>query len=317
VLSRVAVSLYILGNRLERTEHQARVLRVHAELWLDRARSPNDRFWSRLTELMGWAAADQLSRSQAIELLVGGTTGPSLQALVGEARSAAQSVRPSLSTEVFEQVNALRWRLVEGARHPGLHGYLRGAELGVQLISGLVDETMMYDEERDFLRLGKFVERAGATARLVTWKAAELETPGDEAIEWAAALRCCSSFEAYQARLPSPIVPSGVVEFLLRDPINPRSLRFSAEEALASVRRIDGRDRHGSAQDLLAELAGAVEGMEPGSVAAAPQVLAVEVARLRAAIEESLRGDYFLPGRLAAPMTGDMFGVQPQQQQLR
>ena len=317
MLSRVAVSLYLLGGRLERTEHLARVLRVHAELWLDRARSPNDRFWPRLMELMGWAPAGHVSRPQAIELLVGGTAGPSLQAIVGEARSAAQSVRPSLSIEVFEQVNALRWRLVEGGRHPGLHGYLRSAELGVQLISGLVDETMMHDQERDFLRLGRFVERAAATARLVTRKAAELESAGDEAIEWAAALRCCCSFEAYQARFPSPIVPSGVVEFLLCDPVNPRSTRFCAEEALASVRRIDGEDRHGSAQDLLAELSSIVGGVEPGSVAAAPDVLAGEVARLRAAIEVSLRSDYFLPGRLAAPMMGDTFAVQPQQQQVR
>jgi uncharacterized alpha-E superfamily protein len=317
VLSRVAVSLYLVGDRLERTEHLARVLRVHAELWLDRARTPNDRFWPRLMELMGWAPAGHVSRPQAIELLVGGTTGPSLQALVGEARRAAQSVRPSLSTEVFEQVNALRWRLVEGERGPGLHSYLRGAELGVQLISGLVDETMMRDEERDFLRLGRFVERTGATARLVTRKAAELGSGGDEAIEWAAALRCCSSFEAYQARFPSPIVPSGVVEFLLRDPVNPRSARFSAEEALASVRRIDGENRQSSAQDLLDELSGAVGGVEPASVAAGPGVLAGEVARLCAAIEESLRNDYFLPGRLAAQMTGDTVAVQPQQQQLR
>ena len=65
------------------------------------------------------------------------------------------------------------------------------------------------------------------------------------------------------------------------------------------------------------QLTGAFEGVEPGSVAAAPEVLAVGVARLRAAIEDSLRSDYFLPGRLAASMTDDMFAVQPQQQQPR
>ena len=315
MLSRVAVSLFVLGDRLERTEHLARVLRVHAELALDRAYSRDDRFWLRLMELVGWELPGHVNRRQAIELLVAGSTGPSLRRLAAEARSAAQSVRPSLSTEVFEQVNGLHWRLYEGSSDGGLHAYLRGVELGVQLISGLVDETMVHDEARDFLRLGKLLQRGAATVRLVTRKAEELEQAGEDALEWAAALRCCSSFEAYRLRFSAPVAPRAVVRFLLCDRVNPRSAGFCVDEARSIVRRIDGPGRWSPAQDHLGELARVVERVDPESLTATPSTVGTEFSRLRIAIEEALRTDYFLPGRPVAPMLGDGHAVQPQQQQ--
>jgi uncharacterized alpha-E superfamily protein len=314
VLSRLAVSLYVMGGRLERTEHLARLLRVHFELSLDRLRPRDDRFWSRFLELAGWPPGGPAGRGQAIELALSGATGPSVRRAVAEARSAAQAVRPTLSTEVFEQVNSLHWRLFDGGSETALHGYLRDAELGVQLVTGLVEETMPYDEARDFLRLGKFVERGGATARLVALKAAELEAVGDDAIEWAATLRCCNSVEAYR-RVSARVGPRGVVEFLLGRRANPRSAAFSVDEALTAVRRIDGDARHSSAQDLLVELAGVVDRADPDSVIAAPADFGGECARLRAAVEDALRSDFFLPNRPAAPMLGETFTPQSQQQQ--
>src|SRR5438067_670475 len=82
------------------------------------------------------------------------------------------------------------------------------------------------DEARDFMRLGKFTERGAATARLVTRKAEELQGAGDDAIEWGAALRCCSSFEAYRLRFVGPVGPHGVIGFLLSDRACPRSVSF-------------------------------------------------------------------------------------------
>src|SRR2546422_8637100 len=64
----------------------------------------------RFMELAGWHASDTGKREQAVEMVVAGTLGPSVRASIAAARLAAQAVRPSLPSELYEQVNALHWR---------------------------------------------------------------------------------------------------------------------------------------------------------------------------------------------------------------
>src|SRR5712692_7187745 len=51
-------------------------------------------------------------------MLLSGTLGPSIRSSVSAARQAAQAVRPSLPTELYEQVNALHWRVQETTWQP-------------------------------------------------------------------------------------------------------------------------------------------------------------------------------------------------------
>src|SRR2546426_9900817 len=120
ILSRAATSLTLLGRHLERADHLARILGVHVALSLDRTDEPGPDFWIRFMELAGWPGSNTGRRSQAIEMVVTGTLGPSVRASVAAARLAAQAVRPSLPTELYEQVNALHWRGRGGtpAPHP-------------------------------------------------------------------------------------------------------------------------------------------------------------------------------------------------------
>src|SRR3989475_5026366 len=114
ILSRAATSLTLLGRHLERADHLARILGVHVALSLDRTDEPGPDFWIRFMELAGWPGSNTGRRSQAIEMVVTGTLGPSVRASVAAARLAAQAVRPSLPTELYEQVNALHWRAEGG-----------------------------------------------------------------------------------------------------------------------------------------------------------------------------------------------------------
>src|SRR3989441_2351278 len=110
MLSRAATSLALLGRHLERADHLARILGVHVSLSLDRTGEPGPDFWMRFMELAGWHAGDTGKREQAVEMVVAGTLGPSIRASIAAARLAAQAVRPSLPSELYEQVNALYWR---------------------------------------------------------------------------------------------------------------------------------------------------------------------------------------------------------------
>src|SRR6184192_4514628 len=160
MLSRAATSLALLGRHLERADHLARILGVHVSLWLDRTDEPGADFWMRFMELAGWHASDTGKREQAVEMVVAGTLGPSVRASVAAARLAAQAVRPSLPTELYEHVNALHWRVQKSTWQPDLYPFLNDVQMGVRLADGLLEDTMSHDEARDFVRLGKFVERA-------------------------------------------------------------------------------------------------------------------------------------------------------------
>src|SRR3979409_2460850 len=110
MLSRAATSLTLLGRHLERADHLARILGVHVALSLDRTDEPGPEFWSRFMELAGWPGSDTKSRGQAVEVVITGSLGPSVRSSVAAARMAAQAVRPSLPSELYEQVKALHWR---------------------------------------------------------------------------------------------------------------------------------------------------------------------------------------------------------------
>ena len=320
MLSRVAVSLYLLGRHLERAEHLARILRVHSELALDRAVLRDERFWARFLELAGWSLADHLSREQAIELAVAGSAGPSVRREVAEARRAAQSIRPSLSTEVYEQLNVLHWRLQDSAGWDSeLYSFLRTVELGAQLVSGLVDDTMAHDETWHFVRLGKFLERASGTTRLVLRKTAELAKFADDAVDWAAALRCCTSFEPYQQRFAAPIDRERVVGYLLFDRVSPRSAAFCLGEALRCVRHVDGGDES-EPQRVLEKMLALFEdppppGLPPPAGGGAVGGFETRFDELRGELEVALRARYFLPSRLAVALPGDELVAHPHQQQ--
>src|SRR6202163_2836335 len=170
MLSRAATSLALLGRHLERADNLARILGVHVALSLDRTDEPGPTFWVRFMELAGWPASTVERRDQAIEHIVTSASGSSVRASIAAARRAAQAVRPSLPTELYEQVNALHWRIQEPTWKPDLFPFLNDAQLSIRLVDGLLEDTMRNDETRDFVRLGKSVERTANVMTIVTRK---------------------------------------------------------------------------------------------------------------------------------------------------
>src|SRR5438046_9768945 len=170
MLSRAATSLTLLGRHLERADHLARILGVHVSLSLDRSDEPGTEFWVRFMELAGWRGSDTGRRDQAVEMVVAGTLGPSVRSSIASARLAAQAVRPSLPSELYEQVNALHWRVQEAVWQPDLYQFLMDVQMSIRLVDGLLEDTMFRDAARDCVRVGKFIEHAanrppGATRR--------------------------------------------------------------------------------------------------------------------------------------------------------
>ncbi len=315
MLSRAATSLALLGRHLERADHLARILGVHVALSLDRADEPGPEFWVRFMELAGWPGSDTGRREQAIEMVVAGTLGPSVRASIASARLAAQSVRPSLPTELYEQVNALHWRVQETVRQPDLYPFLMDVQMSIRLVDGLLEDTMFHDEARDFVRLGKFVERAANVTRVVTHKAAELAETPEDALAWTAVLKSCFAFESYQARYGGGVTADRAIECLLLDDSLPRSARFSTSTALETVARIEGKARRSKPVRLLAQLSALYSQANTQSIAARPLDFEAECRGLLRHLELALRETYFHPSKVPAAVTGEEGRGMPQQQQ--
>jgi uncharacterized alpha-E superfamily protein len=314
MLSSAATSLTLLGRHLERADHLARILGVHVALALDRSDEPGPDYWVRFMELAGWRGSDTGRRDQAIEMVVGGTLGPSVRASIASARLAAQAVRPSLPTELYEQVNALHWRTQKSVRQPDLYPFLMDIQMSVRLVDGLLEDTMFHDEARDFVRLGKFVERAANVTSVVTRKSSELADTPEDALEWTAVLKCCFAFESYQARYGGGVTADRVVECLILDGSLPRSARFASSNALEAVAHIEGKARRSKPLRLLARLNGLYGQAQTQSILSDPLDFEAECRGLLRQLEVAMRESYFHPSKVPASVAGEEGRGMPQQQ---
>lgn len=317
MLSSSATSLTLLGRHLERADHLARILGVHVALALDRTDEPGPEYWKRFVDLAGWRNGDTSRREQAIEVVIAGTLGPSVRASIAAARSAAQAVRPVLPTELYEQLNALHWRALEPSWQRDLYRYLMDVQMSIRLVDGLLEDTMFHDEARDFVRMGKFVERAANVTVVVTHKATELADMPEDVLEWTAVLKSCFAFESYQAKYGGGVAADRVVECLLLDGALPRSARFSASSALEAVARIEGRSRRSRPLRTLSRLNGVYQHADVSAVLSQPREFLDECRGLWRALDVALRETYFHPTKVPAAVAGEEGRGMPQQQQQR
>jgi uncharacterized alpha-E superfamily protein len=315
MLSSAATSLTLLGRHLERADHLARILGVHVALSLDRTDEPGPEFWQRFMELAGWRGSTTERRDDAVEMLVAGSLGPSVRSSIAAARSAAQAVRPVLPTELYEQLNALHWRAQTPSWRPDLYPFLNDVQMSVRLIDGLLEDTMSHDEARDFVRLGKFVERTANVTAIVTRKSAELADTPESTLEWTAVLKSCFAFESYQARYPGGVSGDRVIECLILDSSLPRSARFSTAAALEAVARIEGNSRRARPLRLLIRLNAKFRDADVESIAENPLDFNAECRAALRSLEVALRETYFHPSKVPASVAGEEGHGMPQQQQ--
>ena len=315
MLSSAATSLTLLGRHLERADHLARILGVHVALSLDRSDEPGPDFWVRFMELAGWRGSDTGRRDQAIEMVVGGTLGPSVRASVAAARLAAQAVRPSLPTELYEQVNALHWRAQKSIDQADLYTFLMDIQMSIRLVDGLIEDAMFHNEARDFIRLGKFVERAANVTSVVTRKSSELAESPEDALEWTAVLKCCFAFESYQSRYGGGVTADRVIECLVLDDSLPRSARFASTNALEAVARIEGNSRRSKPLRILIRLNSTYREADVEAILTTPLEFDAECRALMRQLEVALRETYFHPSKVPASVTGEEGHGVPQQQQ--
>jgi len=253
LLSRVADSVYWMARYMERAENVARFIGVNLNLQIDLPLDPAHQ-WQPLIDTSGDTEAfaeryDEATQDDVIEYLTYDPENPnSIYSCLKGARENARSVRETISSEMWAQVNSMYLEIL-GQRHmphmESLPEVFRGLRLGCHMFQGITDATMTHNEAWHFMRLGRKLERADKTSRILDVKyfmllpsAKDVGTPYDD-IHWSAVLKSVSGFEMYRKKF-GRLSPRDIVDFLVMDREFPRSIHYCIRNADESLHAITG-----------------------------------------------------------------------------
>lgn len=254
MLSRVAESIYWMARYVERAENLARFIDVTLNLILDQPQGTAQQ-WAPLVNTTGdekyfYQHYGRANADEVIRFLTFDRNYPnSIISSLSSARENARTVREAISSEAWEQLNEF-YHFVRDAADARLRldspsDFFRAVKQYSHLFNGILDATMTHDQGWHFANLGRSLERADKTSRILDVKyftllptIQDVGTTIDD-LQWSAVLRSVSGFEMFRKRFHG-ITVERVIEFLILDPAFPRAIRYCVAHADQSLHEISG-----------------------------------------------------------------------------
>ncbi len=251
MLSRVAENLYWMARYLERAENTARLINATTQVLLD---LPRGAFfgWDVLIRVAGLDSVFRARHPHADEesvvrfLILDPHNPSSVLSCIHQARENTRTFREVLPMEIWERINALHLYIREhaaratkgrGQRYQVLNGVIERR----QSIIGLLAGSMSHDIAYQFLQLGRNLERADMTTRILDVNSA-VRLPADPALAvpaldrlWMTTLNALSAYQMYRCHVGVHVRASEVVSFLLKDPHFPRTVHYCLNEIESSL----------------------------------------------------------------------------------
>ncbi|MEQ6901765.1 alpha-E domain-containing protein [Nocardioides sp. YIM 152588] len=257
MLSRIAESMFWIGRYVERAEDTARILDVQTQLVLEDATVDEEHTCRDLLASMGIEPEDfpdTLSVDRVLAALAYSPSSPwSIANALTSAREAARGARETLSVPLWEVINttylSIPSRRFESLRPPYVFQWVRER---AALINGTADATMTRDLGWHFLVLGRFIERADMTSRMV----ASTALAGGSAEQWRTTLRASGAYEAFLRTYRGLETELAAAEFLLLDRLFPRSVAFSLARAEQCLENLGDEPRRAGFEDEAHRLIG-------------------------------------------------------------
>lgn len=257
MLSRVAESIYWMNRYVERAENVARFIDANYHMSLDLPVGGAEQ-WQPLVNTTGdhelfHDRYGEASREKVIEFLTFDRDNPnSIYSCLRAARENARSVREYISSEMWQQLNTFYLMINDAVSRSQAqelpHQFFVDVMMASHLFGGVTENTMSHREGYHFGLLGRMLERADKTSRILDVKYYILLPSVDyvgspfDNILWAALLRSASAFEMYRKR-HGRIQPERIVDFLLLDTCFPRAVHYCLVTAEYSLRCITGSQR--------------------------------------------------------------------------
>lgn len=258
MLSRVANGLYWMSRYIERAENATRLVDVNLQLLLNLRNLNDDTLQGHWMPIVQSTGDEEIfsklypkaSGKNVSEFFVFNVENPnSIISCISQARENARTVRDQITVEFWTELN----RIYLFLRSPDAMALwqrspadffleVRNSSL---LLQGLADATIMRNEGWLYMQVGRNIERADKTSRMLDIRQASMTDDTSnrllnqaDALGWSAMLRSCSAWDAYKALHGSEVQPGYVAEFLLLNEDFPRSARFCVERITWALRRI-------------------------------------------------------------------------------
>ena len=253
MLSRVANAIYWMNRYIERAENYARFIDVNYNLSLEMPPGHPEQ-WKPLVVTTGdWPLFEYLhnkpNRHSVIEFLGFQPENPSsIYNCISNARENARSIRPDITREVWEQINAMYYTVRDGhqkklwqRKDPRI--FFTEIKQGCQLLYGMFDAILARNDAWHFGNIGKLIERADKTSRILDVKYHMLKPENDkhafpmDLIQSVALLKSASAFDMYRKKFGRLRIKK-ISSFLIFDTDFPRAMHrclMIAEKSLNIV----------------------------------------------------------------------------------
>ena len=257
MLARVAETLFWMSRYLERAENMARLINVNANLLLDIPKKTT-LGWEPLIDITGTRehyliSNENFEERSVLRYLVSDVDSPvSIVSALKSARENARTIRDVIPREAWEQINALNYyatdQLGAGLSKRGRFSYLKEIILRNQTISGLLAGTMNQDQGYLFIRMGRNLERADMTTRIIDVRTANLITNENmelrpfENIQWMSVLKSLTAYQMYRQSMQARVRRGDVLKFLFQSKKFPRSIYFCAQQLEQCVLQLPNFD---------------------------------------------------------------------------
>ena len=261
LLARYADCIFWLARYVERAENLARILDVNETFSRDSRGSQN---WRSIVQLNSdeerfFAGHGAASVNSVVNFyVIDGDNPNSIVSAIRSARENARTLRPLISTEMWVQLNVFyNWLVALTAADlvPGnLAALFAMIKEACQTHTGITEGTFFRDQGWYFYQIGRYIERADQTTRLVDIKyhlllpnISDVGSPVDVG-QWHALLRSAAGYHAYRRLHAASTTPARVAGFLLLNTAFPRSVHHCVREVgrlLAEVKSHYGL-RHGN-----------------------------------------------------------------------
>lgn len=256
MLARVAENIYWMARYIERAEDLARLISVNASLTLDLPKGISP-IWSQLIAITGaesvYSGKDMDERSVLKFLVSDGDAPVSILNSLAYARENARTIRDVIPREVWESINSTYLHAKEQApqainkrtRFQFLEDVIRQC----QTLTGMLSGTMNHDAGYLFLRIGRFLERADMTSRIVDIRSANLLPDATmskqtyDNLQWMSVLRSLSGYQMYRREKQIRVQRTEVLRFLFQSESFPRSLLFSINGVEKALENLPGHEK--------------------------------------------------------------------------
>ncbi|MBA3529882.1 MAG: alpha-E domain-containing protein [Propionibacteriaceae bacterium] len=235
MLSRIAESLFWIGRYVERADDTARILKTHLRVLVEDASGAEVDACRNLLALMSVDHVENPVADDLLRVLGYDRSEPtSIVASWAAARDNARRAREVIPLDLWECINTTWQQLPTGPlRVASANTFLDWARERSALFAGIARGTMVRDDGWQFLLLGRSIEQADMTSRMVASAALS-----SGATPWPSVLRGCGGHDAFLRTYRGLHTDRGAAQFLILDDRFPRSIMHGLMAASACLEMV-------------------------------------------------------------------------------